>query len=37
MTIAANVPAHDKLWVFQIPQREMQENTQLTEADQNEL
>lgn len=37
MTIAANVPAHDKLWVFQIPQREMQENTQLSEADQNEL
>lgn len=37
MTIAANVPAHDKLWVFQIPQREMQENTQLSETDQNEL
>lgn len=37
MVIAANVPAHDKLWVFQIPQREMQENTQLSEADQNEL
>jgi hypothetical protein len=37
MTIAADVPAHHKLWVFQIPQREMQENVQLTEADQNEL
>ena len=37
MVIAADVPAHDKLWVFQIPQREMQENTQLSEADQNEL
>lgn len=37
MTIIADVPAHHKLWVFQIPQREMQENVQLTEADQNEL
>ena len=37
MTIIADVPAHHKFWVFQIPQREMQENIQLSDADQNEL
>ena len=36
MTIAANVPAHDVLWLFQIPQAEMQENTELSESDQND-
>lgn len=30
------IPAHDKRWVYQLPRQEMQENAQLTEADQNE-
>ena len=30
-------PAHDKLWNFQIPRSEMQNNLMLSDADQNEL
>lgn len=30
------IPALNKTWIYQIPQREMQENTALTEDDQNE-
>lgn len=30
-------PAHDNLWRFQIPRTEMQNNLQITDADQNEL
>ena len=32
-----NVPAHSKLWLFQIPDTAIQENPQITDADQNEL
>ena len=30
------VPAHDKRWCYQIPQKEIQENTLINEEDQNE-
>ncbi|MGM9764853.1 MAG: RagB/SusD family nutrient uptake outer membrane protein [Candidatus Cryptobacteroides sp.] len=32
-----DVPAHHKYWVFQIPERELQDNPYITDADQNEL
>ena len=31
-----NFPAHAKSWNFQIPRQEMQNNTHITEAEQNE-
>ena len=37
LNIIVDVPAHHKYWLFQIPQRELQENIYITEKDQNPL
>ena len=37
LTKIVDVPAHHKYWVFQIPERELQENPSILPEDQNEL
>ena len=37
LNVIVDVPAHHKYWLFQIPQRELQENIYITEKDQNPL
>lgn len=37
LTKIVDVPAHHKYWLFQIPERELQDNPYITSEDQNEL
>ena len=37
LTKIVDVPAHHKYWLFQIPERELQENSFIRPEDQNEL